>query len=226
MVAVFLAPSLGWAETARPNPTRPYPIVDTGQSRCYGPQGVMECPTRRGEPFFGQDAQIKGAAPHYRATGLTWTQDDSGDDAFRSRRSTSHTRDGRLDWREALNPIFHITAITDDEGKRDWPYFWTGNSSGWQGSRQLWGLYCLWSGPRPYAARWIADGPGMGIGMGRPPPPPRMGECGGTLTLMDVHGADAQRSSPKSGDEAMLPKGMGPQGDVLRIYNFARCVRG
>lgn len=44
--------------------------------------------------------------------------------------------------------------------------------------------------------------------------------------LVDVHGAGAQRSSPKSGDEARLPQGAGPQGDVLRIYNYARCVRG
>ena len=46
------------------------------------------------------------------------------------------------------------------------------------------------------------------------------------MALTDVHGAGAQRSSPKAGDESRLPKGAGPQGDVLRINNFARCVRG
>lgn len=45
-------------------------------------------------------------------------------------------------------------------------------------------------------------------------------------TLLDVHGAGAQRSDPKSGDPADFPVGMGPQGDVLRIYNFAILVRG
>jgi hypothetical protein len=44
--------------------------------------------------------------------------------------------------------------------------------------------------------------------------------------LMDVHGAGSQRSDPKSGDPSKFPHGRGPQGDVIRIYNFVRCVRG
>ena len=44
--------------------------------------------------------------------------------------------------------------------------------------------------------------------------------------LLDVHGAGAQRSDPKSGDPATYPLGRGPQGDVIKIYNYARCVRG
>jgi hypothetical protein len=74
--------------------------------------------------------------------------------------------------------------------------------------------------------------PGMGGGFGGPPGGgmggPGMGgdQQQGQLTLLDVHGAGAQRSSPKSGDESRLPIGRGPQGDVLRIYNYARCVRG
>jgi hypothetical protein len=42
---------------------------------------------------------------------------------------------------------------------------------------------------------------------------------------MDVHGAGAQRSDPKTGDPAAFPHGRGPQGDVIRINNFVRCVR-
>jgi hypothetical protein len=45
-------------------------------------------------------------------------------------------------------------------------------------------------------------------------------------TLMDVHGAGSQRSDPKSGDASRFPRGRGPQGDVIRIDNFVRCVRG
>ncbi len=44
-------------------------------------------------------------------------------------------------------------------------------------------------------------------------------------TLMDVHGAGAQRSDPKTGDPSDYPEGHGPQGDVIRINNFARPVR-
>ena len=47
----------------------------------------------------------------------------------------------------------------------------------------------------------------------------------GALQLMDVHGAGAQRSDPKSGDPADYPHGRGPQGDVVRILNHVRCVR-
>jgi hypothetical protein len=43
---------------------------------------------------------------------------------------------------------------------------------------------------------------------------------------IDVHGAGAQRSDPKSGDPAEYASGHGPQGDAVRIYNYARCVRG
>ena len=47
----------------------------------------------------------------------------------------------------------------------------------------------------------------------------------GNLQLVNVHGAGAQRSDPKEGDPADYPFGRGPQGDVIRIYNFVRCVR-
>jgi len=43
--------------------------------------------------------------------------------------------------------------------------------------------------------------------------------------ILDVHGAGAQRSDPKSGSEADYPKYHGPQGDEQRVYNYARCVR-
>jgi hypothetical protein len=43
---------------------------------------------------------------------------------------------------------------------------------------------------------------------------------------VDVHGAGAQRSDPKSGDPRQFPRGRGPQGDVIRIFNHVRLVRG
>lgn len=48
---------------------------------------------------------------------------------------------------------------------------------------------------------------------------------GNAAKLMDVHGAGAQRSDPKTGDPAEYAGGHGPQGDVVRIYNAARAVR-
>ncbi|MDP3444611.1 MAG: hypothetical protein Q8T08_17265 [Ignavibacteria bacterium] len=42
---------------------------------------------------------------------------------------------------------------------------------------------------------------------------------------IDVHGAGAQRSDPKTGDPADYPFGLGPQGDAIRIYYYVRLVR-
>ena len=83
-------------------------------------------------------------------------------------------------------------------------------------------------GGQPPSWGGVAPPPPRG-GMGGPPPPDGMDNFGGPPgggRLIDVHGAGAQRSSPKSGDEARLPQGAGPQGDVLRIYNHVRCVCG
>lgn len=45
-------------------------------------------------------------------------------------------------------------------------------------------------------------------------------------TLMDIHGAGAQRSDLASGNPTDYPWGFGPQGDVRHIYNILRIVRG
>ncbi|MCK9344085.1 MAG: hypothetical protein M0P33_09285 [Massilibacteroides sp.] len=38
-------------------------------------------------------------------------------------------------------------------------------------------------------------------------------------------GTGCQRSDPKSGDKNDYPLYLGPQGDVLYVYNYVRCVR-
>ena len=60
---------------------------------------------------------------------------------------------------------------------------------------------------------------------GGPPEARPPGNDAGDYHFVDVHGAGAQRSDPKAGDPAMFPHGRGPQGDVIRFYNFVRCVR-
>ena len=56
-------------------------------------------------------------------------------------------------------------------------------------------------------------------GMGQP------GSGSATYHYSDVHGAGAQRSDPKVGDPKNFPHGRGPQGDVIRIFDFVRLVR-
>lgn len=52
-----------------------------------------------------------------------------------------------------------------------------------------------------------------------------IGESDGEVNWVDVHGAGAQRSEPKSGDPADYSEGFGPQGDAIRINNLVRAVR-
>lgn len=215
-----------------------YVIVDTGQTECYDDLGETGCP-QAGEAFFGQDARYDGVQPAYQdngdgtvgdlATGLMWQQDDSGA-AMDWQGALSYAEDltlaGYDDWRlpnakelqgivdytrspattasAAIDPVFGATVIIDEGGQTNYPFYWTSTTHvGGQSS----GTY----------AAYIAFGEALGF-MEMPPD-------SGNYNLVDVHGAGAQRSDPKSGDPADWPYGHGPQGDVIRIYHHVRCVR-
>ncbi len=165
-----------------------------------------------------------------RATGLMWAKNDSGqgmnwEEALHYAQKMNASRYlGHSDWRlpnakelhsivdysrspqksdePAIDPIFHCTPVEDENGTKDWPFYWTSTTH---------------ITPRGGdAAVYIAFGEAMGF-MRSPQ--------GGSPKLMDVHGAGAQRSDPKSGDPKAFPTGRGPQGDVIRINNFVRLVR-
>ena len=76
-----------------------------------------------------------------------------------------------------------------------------------------------WMSPRAAAGGPSERRNGFGPG------PDPLADGGGEYRFVDVHGAGAQRSDPKAGDPAMFPHGRGPQGDVIRIYNYVRLVR-
>jgi hypothetical protein len=164
------------------------------------------------------------------ATGLMWTQSDDGtglvwEDAlsyaegldFASyddwRLPTAKELQSILDYSRspatsgtaAIDPIFSVTAITVEEGTSDFPFYWSSSTHANMGVEPgAWGAY-------------LAFGTAFGF-MESPP-------GSGQIVLQDVHGAGAQRSDPKVGNPADWPEGHGPQGDVIRIYNFVRCVR-
>jgi len=98
----------------------------------------------------------------------------------------------------AISPLFSTTSILDPNGNPgQYPYFWTGTSH--------------LDGANPYTmAVYIAFGEAQG----------RMNNV-----LLDVHGAGAQRSEPKTGNPADYPQYIGPQGDVRYVFNYTRCVR-
>jgi len=193
----------------------------------------------RGNPAYGKNDFHEGGDGTVtdRATGLEWMQVDSGHP------KAGPKGDGRLTWPEALawadqltyaghsdwrlpsakelqslvdytrspdttksaaiDPVFRVTPITNEGGRPDFPCYWTGTThAGLVGGAQ---------------AAYVAFGRSLGWMQDR-----RTGE----VALLDVHGAGSQRSDPKVGDASQFPHGRGPQGDVIRIGNFARCVRG
>lgn len=109
-----------------------------------------------------------------------------------------YTRSPQTTNSPAINPVFESTEIKDPEGNTNqYPFYWTSTTH--------------LDGQNPNAsAVYIAFGEAQGRMRNR---------------LMDVHGAGAQRSDPKSGNKNDYPKYFGPQGDVRYVYNYVRNVR-
>ena len=116
----------------------------------------------------------------------------------------------------AIDPIFNNTPIIDEGGKTDWPWFWASTT------------HNAFDGVAHHGENGVYVCFGSAFGWQLAP--------GKTyMVLTDVHGAGAQRSSPKCGtylgDSLGVDSlghtvyGRGPQGDVLRVNNFVRLVR-
>ena len=161
-----------------------------------------------------------------KATGLMWSQDDSGtalnwEEALAwAQTKNSENYLGYSDWRlpnvkelqsivdytcspgtsgsAAIDPLFNATAIVNEAGETDYPFYWSGTT------------HANWSAVAGGFGAYVAFGRAMGY----------MDDA-----WVDVHGAGAQRSDPKSGNPADYPTGNGPQGDAIRIYNHVRLVR-
>jgi hypothetical protein len=216
-------------------------IKGYGRVHPDGRQMTMFVRYVRGDTGYGVNSFVDNSNGTItdQTTGLMWMQDDSG--AF----NVSPRGDGSLIWEEALSfcetldyagyndwrlpnakelqsivdytrspdttnsaaidPAFHVTVILDDMEQTNYPYFWTSTTH----------LDGMRPGDR---AVYVAFGEAQGYMQGP--------NSGGQYQLMDVHGAGAQRSDMKTGDPSQLPIGMGPQGDVQVIYNYARCARG
>lgn len=132
----------------------------------------------------------------------------------------------------AIDPIFNCTTITNEVHQPDYPFYWSATThAGFHGGGAAmyvaFGRAAGWMSPRGLAGGpserrdGFAPGPGPG---GSPDAGPQKRDAG-DYHFVDVHGAGAQRSDPKAGNPAMFSHGRGPQGDIIRIYNFVRCVR-
>jgi len=158
-----------------------------------------------------------------RATGLMWQQADDGtarDWQGALSYAENLTLAGYSDWRlpsvkelqsivdysrgpqsthsAAISPLFATTMINYPGGSSgQYPYFWSGTTH--------------LDGANPYAsAAYVAFGEALGMVNG---------------VVLDVHGAGAQRSDPKTGNPAEYPQYFGPQGDLRNVQNYVRCVR-
>jgi hypothetical protein len=186
----------------------------------------------RGNPAYGinrfrdnGDATITD-----EATGLTWMKADSGvpmDWPTALVYAEDLELAGQNDWRlpnakelqsivdysrspdttgsAAIDPVFDATEIINEGGESDYAHYWTNSSHVRNGGSD--------------AAVYFAFGRSLGW-------MPDRSSLSGATELMDVHGAGSQRSDPKVGDASQFPRGRGPQGDVIRIENMVRCVRG
>ena len=131
----------------------------------------------------------------------------------------------------AIDPVFNCTTITNEGGNTDYPCYWSATThAGFRGGESAmyvaFGRAAGWMSPRALAGGPPERRGGFGPGPGGPPGAPPQGKDAGEYHFVDVHGAGAQRSDPKTGDPAMFPHGRGPQGDVIRITNYIRLVRG
>ena len=175
------------------------------------------------------------------ATGLIWAQDDSHagmnwQDALAwVQLQNAGNYLGHNDWRlpnakelqsivdytrspattgtAAIDPLFLSSAISNEGGVTDFPYYWAGTTHVENGASNE-AIYLSFG----RALGWMKFG------------------ANSYYTLVDAHGAGAQRSDPKTGNAGDYPLGKdvggnaiygrGPQGDVVRIKNFVRLVRG
>ncbi len=184
----------------------------------------------RGNPEYGKNKfEDNGdGTVTDEATGLTWMKADSGKGMdWPSALKYAEGMDfaGHDDWRlpsakelqslvdysrapdstgsAAIDPVFDATAITNAGGKKDYAAYWSSTTH--------------LSTRSNASAAYVNFGRSLGWMEDR-----RSGE----KQLLDVHGAGAQRSDPKTGDPSRFPYGRGPQGDVIGIDNLVRLVRG
>ena len=200
-----------------------------GYPRDFGRNGAAKFFLRlaRGNPEYGKNRFVDNhdGTISDLATGLMWSKTDSGHGlnwqgalAYAERLTLAGHHDWRLPNAKELQSIVDYTRAPDAQnaaqrGPALDPIFKISNDEAW-----FWSSTTHLEGPGgPGSAVYLAFGRAMGF----------MPGPNDQKTLLNVHGAGAQRSDPKSGDpkSPQWARGRGPQGDEIRIFNYARAVR-
>jgi len=194
----------------------------------FGEDKTFYVQCTRGNSIYGRNDFVTNTDGTVtdKATGLMWALDDSSVGlnwgealAWVEQQNTANYL-GYSDWKlpnakelqslvdysrspgtsnsAAIDPLFSSTAIINEAGAADFPAYWTSTT------------HVNWTANPGATAVYINFGRSMGYM---------------NNTWIDVHGAGAQRSDPKSGNPAAYPTGRGPQGDAIHIYNHVRLVR-
>ena len=92
-----------------------YPIVGTGQSKCYDNDNEI-APPKPGQPFFGQDTQSPGRGPAYQlsADGLTVYDKITGLTCNTAQDRTSGLPNTRKLYRRNSTPRSSADSVTGD----------------------------------------------------------------------------------------------------------------
>jgi len=160
------------------------------------------------------------------ATGLMWGQADSGQPldweqalAYGVNLRLAGYKDWRLPNAKELQSIVDYTRAPDAQsaarrGPAIDPLFQVSHPEAW-----------YWSSTTHLEAGRVQGSFAVYVAFGRATG--YMPTPDGQRRYMNVHGAGAQRSDPKSGDpqSPLWARGLGPQGDEVRIANYARAVR-
>ncbi len=205
------------------------PVPEDGQAKHYYVLYV------RGNTAYGTNQFVNNGNGTItdNASGLMWMQNDNGTgvlwkDALSYAENLTYA--GYSDWRlpdvkelqsivdysrspattnsAAINAMFNCTQITNEGGVADYPWYWSNTT------------FCGQSPTMGPSACYVCFGRAMGY------------FTGFGLGWTDIHGAGCQRSDPKPNNfTAFTQNGTGyynaqaPQGDAVKIYNYARLVR-
>ncbi|MCP4902088.1 MAG: DUF1566 domain-containing protein, partial [bacterium] len=209
-----------------------------GRIKSYGVNMGFYTICVRGNPIYSINEFVDNSDGTVTdlATGLMWEQDDNGsaviwEDAL----ALVETRNdafylGYSDWRlpnikelqsildysrspythgtAAIDPVFNVTAITNEACITDYPWYWSSTTH----------VSSDGTNSNGRGAAYFSFGRALGYM---------------NSTWVDIHGAGCQRSDPKDGDmsgytaqDCGYYNNMAPQGDAVRSGDYVRLVRG